>query len=145
MPLPLDLSSLKQAISQLEEALEIYDSELTMAEPRLKRHMRAAVIQAFEFTYELSFKMIKRYLELASANPVEVDDMSFNDVIREASKQSLVQAELVVWREYRRNRGTTSHTYDEQKAQEVLNSAPDFLAESRYLLIQLEKKNRTLG
>ena len=145
MPLPLDLSSLKQAISQLEEALEIYDSELTMAEPRLKRHMRAAVIQAFEFTYELSFKMIKRYLELASANPVEVDDMSFNDVIREASKQSLVQAELVVWREYRRNRGTTSHTYDEQKAQEVLNSAPDFLAESRYLLIQLEKKNQTLG
>ena len=145
MPLPLDLSSLKQAISQLEEALEIYDSELTMAEPRLKRHMRAAVIQAFEFTYELSFKMIKRYLELVSANPVEIDDMSFNDVIREASKQSLVQAELVVWREYRRNRGTTSHTYDEQKAQEVLNSAPDFLAESRYLLIQLEKKNRTLG
>lgn len=145
MPLPLNLSSLKQAISQLEEALEIYDSELTEADPRLKRHMRAAVIQAFEFTYELSFKMIKRYLELASANPVEVDDMSFNDVIREASKQSLVQAELVVWREYRRNRGTTSHTYNEQKAQEVLHSVPDFLTESRYLLTQLDKKNQTLG
>ena len=145
MSLPLDLSSLKQAISQLEEALEIYDSELTMTEPRLKRHMRAAVIQAFEFTYELSFKMIRRYLELASANPAGIDDMSFNDVIREAYKQSLVQAELISWREYRRNRGTTSHTYDEQKAQEVLNSVPDFLIESRYILIQLEKKNQTLG
>ncbi len=134
MSLPLDLSSLKQAISQLEEALEIYDSELMEAAPRLKRHMRAAVIQAFKFTYDLSFKMIKRYLERAAANLGEVDEMSFNDVIREASTQSLVQAELVVWREYSRNRGATSRTYNEQNAQEVLHGVPDFLTESRYLL-----------
>ena len=93
----LDLSSLQKAVSQLEEALDFYDSELTKDDPSLKRHIGAAVIQAFEFTYELSFKMIRRYLELASANPAEIDDMSFNDVIREAYRQSLVQAELAVW------------------------------------------------
>ena len=35
--------------------------------------MRASAIQAFEFTYELSVRMIKRYLEQVSANPAEVD------------------------------------------------------------------------
>ena len=56
----LDLSPLQNAVSQLEEALDLYGSELAEGDPRLKRHLRAAVIQAFEFTYELSFKMLKR-------------------------------------------------------------------------------------
>ena len=140
----LDLSPLESAIGQLEEALELYDSELAQSDPRLKRHLRAAVIQAFEFTYELSFKMLRRYLELASANPAEIDDWAFNDVIREASRQALVQAEFRVWKEYRRNRGTTSHAYDEQKAQEVFKSAPGFLQEARYLLTRLQERNESL-
>ena len=139
----LDLSPLQNAVSQLEEALDLYAS-LAEGDPRLERHMRAAVIQAFEFTYELSYKMIKRYLELASANPAEIDNMSFNDVVREAFRQSLVQAELPVWKEYRRNRGITSHTYDEKKAQEVLGNVPAFLQEARYLLKQLQEKNEDL-
>ena len=141
----LDISPLQNAVSQLEEALDLYASEqLAEVEPRLKRHLGAAVIQAFEFTYELSFKMLKRYLGLALANPAKIADMSFNDVIREASSQSLVQAELSDWKEYRRSRGMTSHAYDEKKAQEVLDNVPAFLQEAYYLLSQLQEKNKTL-
>ena len=141
----LDLSSLQNAVSQLEEALDLYASEqLAEVDPRLKRHLGTAVIQAFEFTYELSFKMLKRYLGLALANPAKIADMSFNDVMREAFSQSLVQAELSDWKEYRRSRGTTSHAYDEKKAQEVLDNVPAFLQEACYLLSRLQEKNKTL-
>ena len=142
--MPLDLSPLENAVAQLEEALEIYHSDLAISDPRLKRHLRAAVIQAFEFTYELSFRMIRRYLEMASANPAEIDGLVFNDVIREALRQALIQSEVPQWREYRRNRGTTSHTYNEEQAQEVFESVPDFLQEARYLLNRLHERNESL-
>ena len=140
----LDLSPLDNAVTQLEEALEIYDSELALSDPRLKRHLRAAVIQAFEFTYELSFRMLRRYLELASPNPSEIDGLVFNDVVREAYKQSLLRSELPEWLEFRRNRGTTSHTYNEEKAQEVFESVPDFFQEARYLLNRLHERVESL-
>ena len=100
----LDLTPLEDAVVQLEEALEIYHSDLASNHPRLKRHLRAAVIQAFEFTYELSFKMLRRYLELASPNPAEIDGLVFNEIIRESYRQALVRSDLPAWREYRRNR-----------------------------------------
>ena len=140
----LDFSPLEDAVAQLEEALEIYHSDLALSDPRLRRHLRAAVIQAFEFTYELSFRMLKRYLELASPNPAEIDRLVFNEIIRESYRQALVRSDLPVWREYRRNRGTTSHTYNEERAQEVFESVPDFLQDARYLLNQLHERNSSL-
>ena len=116
----LDLTPMEDAVAQLEEALDIYNSDLAVDHPRLKRHLRAAVIQAFEFTYGLSFRMLRRYLELASANPGEIDELVFNDVIREAYRQALLRSELPAWMEFRRNRGTTIHAYNEEKARRFL-------------------------
>ena len=86
----LDLTPLENAVAQMEEALDMCDSELVRSDSRLKRHLRAAVIQAFEFTYELSYKMLKRYLKLSSANPAGIEDMPFSNLIREASGKALV-------------------------------------------------------
>ena len=140
----LDLTPLEDAVAQLEEALDIYHSDLALNHPQLKRHLRAAVIQAFAFTYELSFRMLKRDLEFAFANPAEIDEFVFNDVIREAYRQALLRSELPEWLEFRRNRGTTSHTYNEEKAQEVFESVPDFLQETRYLLNRLNERIESL-
>ena len=81
----LDLTPLDDAIAQLEEALEFHGSDLASRDPALKLHLRAAAIQAFEFTYELSFKMLKRHLEQASENPDRFDQASFSEIMREAS------------------------------------------------------------
>ncbi len=140
----LDVSRLADAIAQLEEALEVYNSDVRKIEPRLTRLLRSAIVQAFEFTYELSYNMIKRYLSLVSANPAEIDQMSFSNIIREAYRQGLVQSELPAWREHRRRRGSTSHAYDEDLAQEVFEHAPVFLEEARYLLAQLKYRSESL-
>ena len=88
--------------------------------------MRAGAIQAFEFTYELSVRMIKRYLEQVSANPAEVDGLDFRTLIRRAREQGLLHSELDVWMGYRANRGITSHTYNENSAERVFQGIPEF-------------------
>ena len=137
----LDLTPLSDAIAQLEEALDYHGSDLASRDPALKLHLRAAAIQAFEFTYELSFKMVKRHLEQASENPAQLDEMTFNAIMREAFRRGLVRSELSIWKKYRKNRGTTSHTYNRDKAQVVFESVPGFLQEARYLRNQLQRRN----
>lgn len=102
--------------------------------------MRLAAIQAFEFTYELSLKMLKRYLSLTEPNPSAAGEMTFNDLIRKGYEKGLIQSDLVMWKEYRRERGTTSHTYDEEKAREIFEDIPNFLQDAKYLLAQLQKR-----
>ena len=136
----LDLTSLRNAILQIEEALAYAQSDLAKGDPRLARHLRAAAILAFAFTYELSVKMLKRYLETTEANPASVDEMTFNELIRRGYEAGLLQAELSEWKGFRRDRGTTSHAYDEAKAREVFAAIPAFLAEARFLLAQIDAR-----
>lgn len=140
----LDLSPLENAVVQLEEALQLYGSDLASRNPQvpqLRKHLMAAVVQAFEFTYELSFKMVKRCLESMSPDPAEIRHATFDGVIRQAYAQGLLMSELPAWREYRKHRSTTSHTYDQAKAELVVECVPGFLQDARYLLAQLRERN----
>ena len=136
----LNLTSLSNAILQIEEALAYAQSDLAKDDPRLARHLRAAAIQAFEFTYELSIKMLKRYLETLKANPAAVDEMTFNELIRSGYEAGLLKAELSDWKNFRRDRGTTSHAYDEDKARAVFATIPAFLAEAKFLLAEINTR-----
>ena len=138
----LNLTSLSNAILQIEEALAYAQSDLAKDDPRLARHFRAAAIQAFEFTYELSIKMLKRYLETLEANPAAVDEMTFNELIRSGYEAGLLRAELSDWKNFRRDRGTTSHAYDEDKARAVFATIPAFLAEAKFLLAEINTRQR---
>ena len=133
----LDLSALAKAIAQTEDALDLSASDLASANPRLALHLRAAAIQAFEFTYELTIKMLRRYMATIEANPAEIDAWSFNELIRRGWETGVIRAELVVWKTFRRHRGATSHAYNEQKALEVFAAIPSFLDEARFLRDQL--------
>ena len=137
----LDLSPLERAITQLEGSLDLVGEE--ESNPRLFPYLRAGAIQAFEFTWELTFRMLRRHIELTADSPAQIDMTEFNPIIREAFRRGLVQAELKVWREYRDNRNITSHTYNEDKAQEVLDGIPGFLQEARYLLNRLRERNQS--
>lgn len=140
----LDLSPLENAVSQLEEGIILYDSEIVRQHPEIRNQMRAGAIQAFEFTYELSVRMIQRYLEQVSANPAEVDRLEFRNLMRRASEQGLLRSDLSSWMGHRRNRGLTSHVYNEAMAERVFQAAQDFLDEVRYLLRELQERNERL-
>lgn len=139
----LDLSSIKSAVGQLDEALMLCSHEPYVDDPVLSRHLRAAAIQAFEYTYALVLKMIMRYME-KTATPHDIKNMAFASLIREASSMGILRSDVRAWGRYRKMRGITSHTYDEEKAREIFEGIPDFLQEARYVLARLQE-GKSLG
>ena len=133
MAIDLNIEPLEKAIASLEAALDRHGQTPT------DDMIRDACIQRFEFTYELAHKMLKRFLETTSPNPDEFDGMNFQDLIRSGNERELLRSDWSLWKEYRRARTITSHTYDEEKAREVLAIVPDFLAEARFLRDSLRK------
>ncbi len=128
----LDISSLEKATISLEKAILEY--EKTNSE-----FVRDSCIQRFEYTYELSWKTLKRYLELVSPNPNEIDMLSFQELIREANEKNLLLSNWETWKLYRIYRGTTSHAYNQNKANEIYEEIPGFLNEIQFLIKQLKK------
>ena len=133
----LDFSPLENAVQRLEEGLARYNSDPSDI------MVRDGLVQRFEFTYELSHKMLRRFMEAAAANPTEFDEADFQYLIRSANEQGLLLGAWPQWRVYRDMRAKTSHTYGEEVALKVVAGIPDFLKEARYLLIQLQQKQRS--
>ena len=138
----LDFSSLANAILQLEKSIRFAQSEMAQQDMELFEQLRNSVIQCFEFTYELSWKMLKRYLEEIAANPDELDGCSFQTLIRIGNQHGLLRSDWMSWKQYRQARTDSSHTYDADKAENVYGIAPDFLEEARYLYQQLIQQSR---
>jgi len=128
------LTSFEKAINSLKQAIAEYNKD------KSNSFVRDSVIQRFEYTYELSIKMLKRYLESISSSESEVDMMSFNDIIRKANVKGLLSGNLEDWREYRDMRNITSHTYEEEKALQVISVVDRFLYDAEFLLNRLNEK-----
>jgi nucleotidyltransferase substrate binding protein (TIGR01987 family) len=133
----LDFTPFGNAIAQLEKSLTYANSAAAMADPGLREQLRNSVIQCFEFTYELSWKMLKRYLEETEADPTEIDISTFQNLIRLGNERSLLRSDWRQWKIYRQARTDSSHTYDANRAEAVFGVAPDFLAEARFLFEML--------
>ncbi len=136
----LDLTPLQNAFARLQESMRYLHSDLAAHDAGLQRQFKMATIQAFEFTYELAHKTLKRYLEASEPTPTVVDEMSFATLIRTAAERGLVQNSWDVWSAYRKARGTTSHSYNEESADNVLMQVAPFMAEVQFLLQQLQQK-----
>ena len=100
----------------------------------------AGVIQKFEFVYELSIKMMKRQLKLLAAVPEEIDSSDFRDILRLSARAGLIDT-VEDWLLYRKMRNVTSHTYDQDKAQQIYQQISDFLQSAQFLLNQLKQHN----
>jgi nucleotidyltransferase substrate binding protein (TIGR01987 family) len=137
----LDYTPLGNAIAQLEKSLAYANSPAAMADPGLREQLRNSVIQCFEFTYELNWKMLKRYLEETAANPSEIDISTFQSLIRLGNERALLRSDWRQWKTYRQARTDSSHTYDAAKAEAVFEVAHDFLGEARALFDELMRRS----
>jgi nucleotidyltransferase substrate binding protein (TIGR01987 family) len=95
-----------QAVNHLKEAVE---------QPNLDRLQKAGMIQFFEMCSDLSWKLLKDYLE----------EQSYNDVAtpRAAIKQAF-NADIIkdghAWMDLLSDRNLTSHVYDEVAINQIL-------------------------
>lgn len=108
------IANLKKAIGNFEEALSF---------PSDEPH-RESLIQRFEYTFELSWKLMSQILK---EEGVEV--FGVKSIIRAAAKLGLLKS-VDTWFRYLEYRNETSHIYHEEIAIEVAHKVrKDFLAE----------------
>ena len=111
------LSNFRRALARLVEAVDL------SGQRPLSDLERQGLIQAFEFTHELSWKTLKDFL--ASRGVEEL--YGPRDTTREAFAQGLVR-DGEAWMEMIRHRNLSTHTYDEGTVQEIVTAVV-----SRYL------------
>jgi len=113
------LSNYKKALLQLNDAVELSGKrELSLLE-------KQGLIQAFEFTHELAWNLLKDYLEYQGNQEIR----GSRDAIREAFKVGLI-GNGEVWMETIKARNITTHAYDE----EIVQSAVKIIS-GKYLLL----------
>jgi nucleotidyltransferase substrate binding protein (TIGR01987 family) len=130
----LDATSLGNAVRRLGEGLARYEREAA------DEQIRDGLIQRFEFTYELTHKMLRRYLKQTAASPDDIERMPFADLVRTANTQGLLQGDWPIWRRFREMRARTSHTYDAKVASQVASAIPGFLEEAEHFYAELQRR-----
>jgi nucleotidyltransferase substrate binding protein (TIGR01987 family) len=117
----IDISPLLKAQSKFEQFRQNIETE----------QEKAGVVQAFEYCYELSWKMIKRVLAEKGANV-----STPRDAFREGAKLGLISTPEV-WFEFLLLRNLTSHTYNEDNLAKVVDASEGFANELDYLVNKL--------
>ncbi len=126
----LDLTPLAKALAALDRGLVRWTAAPADEE------LRDACIQRFEFTFELSWKMLKRRLQLDLPDAQAVDGMTWRALMRAGAEQGLVE-DVDAWMLYREKRNITSHTYNAEKAAEVAAVLPRFAVDAHALHARL--------
>ncbi len=130
MPEPaLFFAPLARAIESLERAA---------AQPK-DEFVRDSVIQRFEYTYELAWKLRKRHLERDEGTE-NVDRLNRKDLYRLAWAKGLI-TDVSAWFGFHQARNTTSHAYHEDTAEAIYAVALRFVAGARRLLGSLEERS----
>lgn len=137
----LDLSSLEKAVALLQGALADFQDERFVGglTPSQKRLVMSGVVQNFEFTYELCWKFLQRWVQVQRSED-EAQTRTRKDLYRLAARLGLI-ADPLPWFEYADARNLTSHTYDQERAQQVIEVALRFIADASALLTALKANN----
>lgn len=132
----LELTSLRKAIDSLEQSAAWYRKVAGNVPADI---LRDSVIQRFEYTYELCWKMMKRWLEM-NLGSTYVDGISRKELFRYAAEHHLIE-DSMKWFSYHEARNETSHIYDESVAQDVFAVVDGFIADAEYLYKQIANNN----
>jgi nucleotidyltransferase substrate binding protein (TIGR01987 family) len=109
------LNSYRKALGRLAEVVNV------MKIRQLNDFEVDGLIQRFEFTFELAWKLMKSY---ADYQGTDKEIMGSRDAIRWAFENKLIE-DSDVWMEMIKRRNDTSHTYDEDTAADVVKSVKD--------------------
>lgn len=132
----ISLQPLRKALDALASARHYWLAEAE--DSGRKPHLRAGVVQSFEFSYELSVRLLRRVLMERAAVAPQVADLSFNDLLRSGADAGLLP-DALTWRRWRDLRNRTIHAYDEAQAQFIAEATAAFLPEAQSLLNALER------
>ena len=104
----------------------------------MERHP-SGVIQNFEVTYGLSWKLMARWLNTYIGAGI-ADGVTKRGLFRLAAENRLL-TDVDVWMQHHDARNDTSHIYDQEKAKLVYRATREFAHDARRLLEALGDRN----
>ena len=120
-------SNYQKALAQLQKFIDKGD---------LSKLEEQGLIKAFEYTYELAWNTIKDFLEFQG----QTDIYGSRDATRKAFELGIIE-DGESWMDMLKSRSTTSHTYNEEVAEEICQAVFDVYFS---LFIQLKTKLENL-
>jgi nucleotidyltransferase substrate binding protein (TIGR01987 family) len=117
------LRMFEKAVGRLCDALKQEKTE----------YLRDSAIQRFEFTYELAWKTLKAHMEMQG-----LQVYSPRDSMRAAFQLGVIEDDPL-WLETILLRNRTTHTYNEEVAEEIYAALPGVLALYQGLLSKLKR------
>ncbi|WP_386687240.1 nucleotidyltransferase substrate binding protein [Lonepinella sp. MS14437] len=97
----------KNALARLSEAIEKCDEVIQKIDGVIENIVQESIIQRFEFTHELAWKLMKDILQYEG----EVDILGSRSATRIAFNRGLIE-QGEVWMDMVETRNLTAHTYN---------------------------------
>ncbi|MBP3472471.1 MAG: nucleotidyltransferase substrate binding protein [Paraprevotella sp.] len=102
----------RKALAKLAQAVRIVEANILWNEG-VDELLKEGLIQRFEYTHELAWKVMKDYAEYQGYTNIR----GSRDAFRQALQMGLINN--AEWMESIEDRNLTSHNYDEEVAEEV--------------------------
>ena len=125
----LDIKKLKGSIQALKDSVDVYNECNTpnsiLNNEKLLKRLRSAIIKDFEVANEQCWKFMQRWINL-NVGPNELKGKFRRELFAVAKENALIDdAEL--WMGFNEARNSTAHIYDEEIAEEIFETALEFL------------------
>jgi nucleotidyltransferase substrate binding protein (TIGR01987 family) len=119
----INIDPLKKAFEKLKQFSQHLDTE----------QEKAGAIQAFEYSFELAWKTMKRFLNVRGR-----EANSPREVFRIAALEKFIE-DPELWFDFLVKRNLTISTYQDEEAEQVIKVLPLFVSEVEKLIALLEK------
>ena len=119
----IDLSKIIKAQATFERfRKEMTDDDIT----------QAGMVQAFEFCYELAWKIMKRFLATQG-----IETISPKDTFRKAAIAKIID-DPEVWFDFQEKRNLTAHTYEQNNIDAILKIIESFSLELDKIITRIK-------
>lgn len=108
-------SNYRKALVKFNQAIEIISMQLDWGE-EVDELLEEGLIQRFEYTHELAWKVMKDYAEYQGYTDIQ----GTRDAFRKSLEMGIIDDTR--WMDSIKDRNLTSHNYDDQTAQSILRA-----------------------
>ena len=106
-------SNFRKALAKMSEAIDIVAEKYDWQDS-IDELLKEGLIQRFEYTHELAWKVMKDYAEYQGYTDIQ----GSRDAFRKSLEMGIIDDAR--WMDSIRDRNLTSHNYDDQTAQSIL-------------------------
>lgn len=132
--MPINVLNLENATILLNDSYEIL---LKNQNDILTTVLEDAVIKRFEYTLEISKKIMKKVLK--KFYDKQEEELTVNNIFRFMYGYNYI-SDWEHWRTYHEKRNTTAHEYNLEKSRRLLEIVPDFIKDTEELIKNLKEK-----